>query len=223
MTKLNNKAEVFIKTLEFILRKATGLDAQFHLENNVDGSLTIRNDEPGFALTRKDSDPVLFLHIVYVVVLDSHNEHLKIKNSSIRLQVKVKEDRKANPLVRVEYQSRRTISPAHMHIHANSPELTWLYGITDNYAPNLHDLHFPVGGHHFRPTLEEFLFFLNDEKLFTDWQDDWKQHLNATYNNWKSTQAKSVVRNYRKEAIEELEDLGYVITSSDDKQNCDQG
>lgn len=99
-----------------------------------------------------------------------------------------------------------------MHIHANSPEVTWLYGITNRYAPNLHELHFPVGGQHFRPTLEEFLFFLNDMRLVTDWQDGWKQYLKTTYRKWQDIQAKSVVRAYQEAAIEELECLGFKIT-----------
>lgn len=83
-----------------------------------------------------------------------------------------------------------------MHVHANLPELTRLYGLTDCYNRNLHTLHFPVGGHRFRPTLEELLFFINEIGLAIDWQEGWKQYLKTTYREWKKRQARSVVRSY---------------------------
>ena len=48
------------------------------------------------------------------------------------------------------------------------------YGSSGQPAPDLHALHFPAGGRRFRPTLEEFLLFLDRENLFNDWKDGWK-------------------------------------------------
>lgn len=92
MTKLSDKAEVFIDTLQGILLNSIGVETEFTLETNSDGSLNIENHKPGLPLVKKHHDPVLFLHVLYVVGLDSYNEHLKVKSSPIRLQAKVKED-----------------------------------------------------------------------------------------------------------------------------------
>ena len=112
------------------------------------------------------------------------------------------------PVVRAEYLRKRAVSAAHLHIHASSPELAWIYGTASKPVHALHDLHIPVGDKRFRPTLEEFLFFLHDEHLFTDWRSGWKQRLKTTHDEWRRRQAESVVRAYK----EELETLGYKIT-----------
>lgn len=88
-----------------------------------------------------------------------------------------------------------------------------LYGKAGSPAPDLHDLHFPVGGRRFRPTLEEFLFFLDKEKLFTDWHDDqWRQYLNETLSDFERIQARTTVRNYHDDAANVLSGLGYEVT-----------
>lgn len=213
--KLRIKAEEFIDTLKYILRKSLGIDTEFtekSLKNN--SILKVENKKPGFPLVRKSDDPnnpILFLYLLYAMELDSSGKHLRIESSSISLQADVTGSKKACPLVRVEYKRQRMRSPAHMHIHANSPEIAWLYGTAGCPTPNLHALHFPVGGRRFRPTLEEFLFFLNDERLFTDWQEGWRQHLDKTLTNWECIQARTTIRTYEKDAADVLRELGYKV------------
>ena len=116
--------------------------------------------------------------------------------------------KRPRPIVRVEYdrrQSGRGRSAAHVHLHANSPELAWMYGSAGRPAPDLHALHFPVGGRRFRPTLEEFLLFLDRENLFNDWKEGWKPRLIRSLEAWERRQARATARQFPDEAIGALE------------------
>lgn len=225
--KLWLKAREFIDTLNDILVSALGINPHFVVDSLKDNSvLRIKakqyDDDGilGFPLIRScdtPDKPVLFLSVVYQLTIDARDRHLQVEASSVGLYVDVTGGhKKPRPLVRVEYKRQRAASAAHMHIHANSPELAWIYGTATNPAPNLHDLHFPVGGRRFRPTLEEFIFFLNDEKLFTDWQEGWRQNLERTLTDWERIQAKSAVRTYPQEAAEALISLGHEIHFPED-------
>lgn len=227
---LQAEADEFVGTLNRILEGSLGVRAQFktrELENRrqeYTGALSIELEKCPYTGIReiplirvirgcdKQDKPVLFLSIAYTAGINHRNRYLQVLTSSVGLYTDVTGgQKKPCPIVRVEYLRQRSVSAAHMHIHANSPEITWIYGTAGNPAPNLHDLHFPVGGRRFRPTLEEFLFFLNDEKLFTDWRKGWKQHLETTLTEWERIQARSVVRTYPQEAVETLSALGYDV------------
>ena len=84
-------------------------------------------------------------------------------------------------------------------------------------APDLRALHFPVGGRRFRPTLEEFLLFLDRESLFNDWKDGRKPKLIRSLDAWERLQARATARQLPEEAVGALEALGYgvALPSSD--------
>ena len=69
-----------------------------------------------------------------------------------------------------------------------------------------------MGGRRFRPTLEEFLLFLSDEHLYTDWSRDWKQVVKLSLEEWELLQARSTTRSHPSETAKVLESLGYQIT-----------
>ena len=98
---------------------------------------------------------------------------------------------------------------AHVHIHAHSPELAWIYGSGGRPAANLHALHFPVGGQRFRPTLEDFLLFLDREHIFTHFKEGWKPAVLSSLRSWEEIQARSTVRQYPRLAADALRDMGY--------------
>ena len=173
----------------------------------------------GVALVRSHDDPEhpsLFLRARYIVEMDPTDGHLRVATSMVGLWADVTGGRKRpRPIVRVEYdrrQSGRGRSAAHVHLHANSPELAWMYGSAGRPAPDLHALHFPVGGRRFRPTLEEFLLFLDRENLFNDWKEGWKPRLIRSLEAWERRQARATARQFPDEAIGALEALGYGVT-----------
>ena len=89
--------------------------------------------------------------------------------------------------------------------------MAWVYGSSGQAAPDLHALHFPAGGQAFRPTLEDFLLFLNREKLYRDFKPDWKREVLRSLRQWEDIQAASTVRKYPEIAAGVLEGLGYRV------------
>ena len=175
---------------------------------------------PGVALVRSRDDPEhpsLLLRARYIVEMDPTDGHLRVASSMVGLWADVTGGRKRpRPIVRVEYdrrQLRRGRAAGHVHLHANSPELAWLYGSSARPAPDLHALHFPVGGRRFRPTLEEFLLFLDREHLFDNWKDGWKPRLIRSLEAWERRQARATARQFPGEAVGALETLGYRVTA----------
>ena len=173
---------------------------------------------PAFPLPRQNEDsraPSLLLDASYVVYLERSTDHLRVLTSSIGLWVDVTGGRKKHrPLVRLEYDRypRSVDRPAaHVHVHANSPEMAWVYGSSGRPAPDLHALHFPVGGEQLRPSLENFLLFLNREKLYTNFKPDWRPEVLRSLRGWRDRQAAATVKQYPEIAAGVLEGLGYRV------------
>ena len=78
----------------------------------------------------------------------------------------------------------------------------------------LADLHFPVGGHRFRPCLEDVI-----EMLWIEFGIDVKQTAKAAINEgretWRSMQAKAAVADDPSSAVDELRALGFTVVPPD--------
>ncbi|MDE0652420.1 MAG: hypothetical protein OXI26_02045 [bacterium] len=219
--------ERFVGTLNHLLESSVSTTARFDARLSSDGAEAVVQvrDGPdarsaGVALVRSHDDPdgpALFLRARYIVEVDARRDDLRVSSSTVGLWADVTGGRKRpRPLVRVEYdrrQSARGRAAAHVHLHANSPELAWMYGSAGRPAPDLHALHFPVGGRRFRPTLEEFLLFLDRESLFNDWKEGWKPRLTQSLEAWERRQARATARQFPEEAVGALETLGYSVTA----------
>ena len=223
---LQARVEEFVGTLNDLVAGVLDTPVRFRAEYVPDRPQAIvqppyPDDDkvPAIPLVRAGVDvgaPVLFLGVTYRVSLDAKGAHLQVMTSTISLRVDVTGGRQhPRPIVRVEYdrsQLRPGRAAAHVHLHANSPELAWIYGTSAQAAPDLHALHFPAGGRRFRPTLEEFLLFLDREKLFNNWKKGWKSKLIQSLEAWEQLQARATVRQYPDEAVGVLEALGYSVT-----------
>ena len=219
--------ERFVGTLNHLLESSVSTTARFNGRLSADGTEAVirvqggsDDRSAGVALVRSDDDPdgpVLFLRARYIVEVDSRRDDLRVSSSMVGLWADVTGGRKRpRPIVRVEYDRRQPASgraAAHVHLHANSPELVWMYGSAGRPAPDLHALHFPVGGRRFRPTLEEFLLFLDRENLFNDWKAGWKPKLIRSLEAWERRQARATARQFPAEAIGALQTLGYRVTA----------
>lgn len=221
---LEAAASDFVSILNDVVTAAIRTEARFVAELTVDGQrAAIEASETyqsftAFPLVRTDEGqptPALLLRVKYTVQMARSRKHLRVVTSTIGLWVDVTGGRrKHRPLVRVEYDRypRAADRPAaHVHLHANSPEMAWVYGSSGRAAPDLHALHFPVGGQQFRPTLEDFLLFLNHEKLYTDFKPGWKRAVLRSLRRWETLQAAATVEKYPETAVGVLEKLGYTI------------
>ena len=224
---LRASAEGFAARLNRVIVSAVDAAERFGVEISRSGDQAIVQlkptrevDSPGLALIRScdaSGCPVLFLRAKFTVEMDVENSRLRVVSSTIGLRVDVTGGRRLpRPVVRVEYdrsQLRPGRAAAHVHLHADSPELAWIYGTSAQAAPDLHALHFPAGGRRFRPTLEEFLLFLDRENLFNDWKDGWKPELIRSLEGWERIQARATARQFPDEAAGALEALGYNVTA----------
>jgi len=224
---LRTCVEQFVGTLNEVLVAAIDTPARFVATSSRDNDQVFVqaidrqcNQAEGLALLRAADAPrvpALFLNAHYTVEMSPTGGHLRVAGSTVGLWADVTGGRKRpRPLVRVEYdrgQLGHGRAAAHVHLHANSPELAWMYGSSGRPAPDLHALHFPVGGRRFRPTLEEFLLFLDREDLFNDWKEGWKPRLVRSLEAWERRQARATARQFPEEAIGALETLGYSVTA----------
>ena len=223
---LEHAVEDFISRLNGVIDASINTDIRFAAEffeaderAIVQVPIPANRRSPGLPLVRRNDDsqsPRLFLRAQYRVEMDDTNAYLQVITSTVGLLVDVTGGhRDPRPLLRVEYDRRRSMPgrpAAHVHLHANSPELAWIYGSSRQPAPDLHALHFPVGGRRFRPTLEDFLLFLDRERIFTNWKPGWRAQVVESLAEWDRSQARATVRRYPEEAITQLEDLGYVMS-----------
>ena len=73
------------------------------------------------------------------------------------------------------------------------------------------DLHLPVGGRRFRPSLEDLIEFCILEDLVTP-RRDWQDELNASRDRFRIQQLKAAVRRNPDEAADVLRDDGWSVT-----------
>ncbi len=183
------------------------------------GPMPFDAERSGFAFiplarSRDAGQERLMLKIEFRVALDEELEFLAVQHSTYGLWVRPVPRRKPRPVFRVEYdRDAYNKSPAHVHVHAESLEFGWIYGTAGLPPPRLSEIHFPVGGRRFRPTVEEFLKFLDREELFVDWQEGWAGIVEGSLSEWERNQAQATVRQNTEAAVAQLRRMGYGITS----------
>lgn len=222
--RLDAEAEQFAANLSDLFRGSVGGDVGFEVVGVAGGERRKIGPGPfesGFqrVVLPRDVDPPdapspVSLKVEYDVGLDDLEDgYLTVVHSVFGIWVQPNPKGNARPVLRVEYdRDARSKPAAHVHLHAESVELGWLYGTAGIPLPSLSEIHFPVGGRRFRPTIEELLLFLDREGIFTDWVDPgWKAHVSASQDEWERRQARATARRHPEAVIEELERLGYQV------------
>ncbi len=174
----------------------------------------------GFSLIplRRACDPEdgperVILKVEFDLNLDEESEHLTVLRSTFGLWVRLDPKRGTRPVVRIEYdRDARSKPAAHVHLHAESVELGWIYGTAGETLPRFSEIHFPVGGRRFRPTVEDFLLFLDRERLYRDWGNQgWRQVVESSLDEFVERQARATVRRHPEAAAEQLLAMGYQV------------
>jgi len=222
---LRNAAEDFVLILNRVIESVINTEVRFVAELKGQGrwahiaSSSADVSVNGFPLVRAGEDPLssaLLLKASYAVKLAGDREHLQVLSSTVGLWVDVTGGRrKHRPLIRLEYdRDPRTYDrpAAHVHLHANSPEMAWVYGSSGRSAPDLHALHFPVGGRRFRPTLEDFLLFLNREDIYKEFRSGWEGSVKESLQDWERTQVTRTAQKYPSVTADALSELGYEVS-----------
>ncbi len=227
---LLDEAEAFAERLTRLIRGTVGGVHRFEViagrserRKKIGPAPFVTGEERGFQLIPlrrrvdpDDGDTPVLLKVAFDVGLDDQEDRfLTVEHSTFGLWIRSHPGRDPRPVVRIEYDRSATSKPqAHVHLHAESVELGWLYGTADRPLPSLHEIHFPMGGRRFRPTLEDFLLFLDREGLFTDWVDpSWRSVVEESLGDFEQRQARATVRRHRDAAVAELRRLGYQVVA----------
>ncbi|MCW1959932.1 MAG: hypothetical protein KIH64_015575 [Mycobacterium sp.] len=226
---LGEQAEKFANRLTTTVRAVVGEDCPAFFSKALKGSgsdaFYVRQEPASGILLSDPNGPILRMDVQYKCIYDGHKQYMAISESQIRVFV---EPNGLEPLFRYEYGRHivGTLPAAHIQFHGNHPELEQAMadcGDSTSRAKarkrgrkriSLGDLHFPVGGSRFRPTLEDVLEMLIEEfgvqtvgsvraarKTLADAREDWRR-----------TQVATVVRDAPSEAMATLKELGYKVT-----------
>lgn len=182
------------------------------------GPMPLNPEKVGFSLVPlpRECDgagpATLMLKIELRVSVTPHSGFLVVQTSDYGLWVRPDPRRRERPVFRVEYvRNARSKPSAHVHLHAESLEIGWIYGTAGLAPPRLAEFHFPVGGRRFRPTVEDLLQFLDRERLYTGWNPGWQAVVDRTLGDWEQKQASATVRDHTDVAVEQLREMGYEV------------
>lgn len=132
----------------------------------------------------------------------------------------------SEPLVRLEYirHPQSDVPCCHLQVHAHRDD--WTFAMTRNgvgsrrrtvakrasaeRAPQLSDVHLPVGGPRLRPTLEDFLEMLIHD-LGVDHTPDALEILARQRRSWRTDQSRAIIVSLPDVAAEVLRDQGYTV------------
>lgn len=219
---LAKQAQEFADNLTRTIRAVTPYCDGFKATHSKNNLVVRQRPDKGIVLTF-DGQPLLVLKAEFYCEWNREIEFLAVQSST----VKVLTSASTQPLFRYEYlRAPNNVPSAHLHVHAHRDAMTYVMtkvGRTTRRPqrrggkdgiPALQDLHFPLGGHRFRPALEDILEMLIDE-FNVDHERGARDVLAEARAAWRMTQTKAAVRDAPGAAVEALAALGYRITPPD--------
>lgn len=175
----------------------------------------------GIVLTIED-EPRLQLEVNYELVVSSNSGRARVLNSMIL----VRPFAVSRPLFTVDYvrDARSNTPAAHYNLHFGHDAITdellrtgkkrrgalHRRSAEAGKPPLLRDLHFPVGGHRFRPCLEDVLEMLSIE-FGIDVRPTAAGAIREGRREWRKVQLRAAVSDDPESAVEELRELGYTV------------
>lgn len=100
---------------------------------------------------------------------------------------------------------------AHLHVGGQRDDLTDICKNAASTSTKLRDLHLPVGGKRFRPSLEDVIEFVILEGM-ADGRPGWDAAVAAGRARWEERQLKAMVRRSPEVAAEQLAAAGWAVT-----------
>lgn len=220
---LEEAAKDFAKSLSDLVSAFRGVPTPFKA-SSLGNKFSVTPQGP-IPLT-VGSRELLSLHVTYRCIFDHAGRYLTVDESSIKVFAGPRAS--GDPLFRYEYQRDMPaeLPAAHVHVHAHRDGLVATMALAGaegvaRRAPGKGDkavdryrmakLHFPVGGHRFRPALEDILQMVQSE-FGTSTGDLWPDALQESREAYRRSQVGAVVRDCPSEAVRVLIEMGYSIT-----------
>ena len=164
-------------------------------------------------LTINKKPASLFLYIAHTLVVDDWDSFLANTKSTYSLQFS-SEDNSKNLLTYDYVRDPPNEYPAaHLHVYGSTNELEGLIAPPDVRAKKVSDLHIPVGGRRFRPSLEDLIEFCIVEDLVKP-RPNWDEVVEESRNTYRRKQFAAAVRRSPDDAIRTLHKIGWTEISS---------
>lgn len=172
------------------------------------------NPEP-IPISPSGRKAVVFLYMQHSYELDPEGVYLTMTESTMSLYTSpAMEDDQL--IVGIDY-ARNPVNQfpsAHLHVSGQRDDLDAIYLGDKRKIRKLRDLHFPVGGKRFRPTLEDLVEFMITEEM-VDPRPGWEQVVKEHRARWEAIQLKAAVRRNQEDAADALREAGWKITAPD--------
>lgn len=225
---LENEALHFAERLSSLLNETICDTADLNVEildsSNVwvSTGLSTRDKEPTPLVLgpQLKGDPVLGIQVEFRLTADRTGKYLSVDTSKVALAFRSSNFR---PIIRLEFERNRGSEPgdvsdrkhsrhaAHVQIHGESSDLAYVWALNGRREKlRLENLHIPVGGRRYRPSVEDFIEFLLLENLVTDLKPNGIEALEISRQAWLELQLKSAVKNNPEAAISQLKSMGLI-------------
>lgn len=221
---LQKLGDEFVAALTRTASAFIGADSPFHATSIGDGTkIEVTSAEP--LLVTVGSEVLFAVVSTHHCTVDTSKDFLRVAQSSI----KVFAGRRAvgDPLFRYDYENPGSsdLPCAHLQIHAHRDQMTAAMSWAARHRAKrrkksalkypqpatLSELHFPLGGHRFRPGLEDVLQMLAEE-FGADTGPEWPAVRDAAREDYRRAQTAAAVRDCPTAAAEALTSLGFTVT-----------
>ena len=199
-----------------------GITCDASVTSDGNALVAVASSNPGGISLDIDGEARLQLQIDYTLMMSPNSKQATVLTSNFI----VRPSGVPRPLFTVDYvrKSRRNIPSAHYNFHFHQDEIIFQLvkagnarrgkvhrqSVAKGQTPRLADLHFPVGGHRFRPCLEDVL-----ELLWVEFGIDVLQSATIAIREgrreWRRKQLRAAVSDDPAAAIEELRSKGYTV------------
>ncbi len=175
----------------------------------------------GCGVTRTSPDPRpiplgakrrVWLYLLHSYGWDPEGEYLTMTRSTLSLYTSESmEDHEL--VVGMDYirEPANKYPGCHLHVHGGRDDLDHIYLGEARDSRKLRDLHLPVGGKRFRPTLEDLVEFVVTEEMAKP-HDGWDVVVAEHRRRWQEIQLKAAVRRQQDVAAEALQAAGWTLT-----------
>lgn len=232
-----SQASEFANTITDIAQLFGGHDTARYQSDVVSGPsgwlVEIHNNQEGFTLTTDEAANFL-VQASWSCSSDHRGQWLKVERSTFGV---FRSDLPTRPLFRYDFQSDYSdrLPKAHIHFQADHPDMKTSQAILDTQDSlrhfgtgsrrarnrskhtkqvNVSDLHFPVGGTRFRPSLEDVLLMMIEEYGVVPENGsptDAVEHLRSSMLEWRKSQARAVIRDMPTLAMDYFQSRGFQL------------
>lgn len=226
MNTLEEHSQSFARRISDALSAFVGHTVPFKATSS--GSRFVVSDDTSGVVIPVGRGGTLALEVTFRCELDGAGLYLKVLSSKVAVYAGSRP--KGDPLFRFEYVHNQDdgLPAGHLHVHAHRDQFTRVMTMaalsgaarrqvgpdSELEAARMSRIHFPTGGHRFRPTLEDVLQLI-EEEFGASPGPTWHETLRINRVEWRRQQTGAAVRDCPSEAVRVLRELGYSVVIPD--------